>query len=91
MRPYGLPALTNTAAWEVYKGFRADPRIGYADEPKGIDELWEKLGIRETASPKLWMDAYLAAFALRANYICVTTDAAFKQFKGLNSVIIPSQ
>jgi predicted nucleic acid-binding protein len=36
------------------------------------------------ASPKLWMDAYLAAFALAGGYQLVTLDKAFKQFKGLN-------
>jgi len=91
LRPYGLPPLTNAAAWGIYHGFRSDSRIGYADEPKGIDELWKMLAVRETASPKLWMDAYLAAFALRGDYVCVTTDDAFKQFKSLNSLIISNR
>jgi predicted nucleic acid-binding protein len=30
------------------------------------------------------MDAYLAAFALTGGYRMVTTDAAFKQFRGLD-------
>jgi predicted nucleic acid-binding protein len=30
------------------------------------------------------MDAYLAAFALTGGYRMVTTDAAFKQFGGLD-------
>lgn len=36
------------------------------------------------ASPKLWMDAYLAAFARSAGYTLVTTDAAFTQFADLD-------
>ena len=88
MRPYGLPPLTNAEAWGIYLGFRSDSRIGYVDEPKGIDELWERLAVRKTVSPKLWMDAYLAAFALRGNLVCVTTDDAFKQFKSLNTIIL---
>jgi len=46
------------------------------------------LAVRKTASPKLWMDAYLAAFALRGNLVCVTTDDAFKQFKSLNAIVL---
>jgi toxin-antitoxin system PIN domain toxin len=88
MRPYGLPPLTNAEAWGIYLGFRSDSRIGYVDEPKGIDELWKRLAVRKTASPKLWMDAYLAAFAVRGNYVCVTTDDAFKKFRNLNAVIL---
>ena len=91
MRPYGLPPLTNAAAWGIYREFRSDSRIGYAAEPKGIDELWERLAVRETASPKLWMDAYLAAFALRGNYVCVTTDDAFRQFVSLHPVILSNR
>jgi predicted nucleic acid-binding protein len=30
------------------------------------------------------MDAYLAAFAFAGGYRMVTTDAAFKQFRGLD-------
>jgi predicted nucleic acid-binding protein len=44
--------------------------------------------VRGTASPKLWMDAYLAAFALAGRYAMVTTDAAFRQFRGLDLLIL---
>lgn len=32
----------------------------------------------------MWMDAYLAGFALAGGYRMVTTDGAFKQFRGLD-------
>ena len=48
----------------------------------------EKLAVRDTASPKLWMDAYLAAFALAGGYCMVTTDSACKQFRGLDLVLL---
>jgi uncharacterized protein len=53
-----------------------------------VETLWEELAVRGTASPKLWMDAYLAAFALAARYSMVTTDAAFHQFRGLNPLVL---
>ena len=40
------------------------------------------------ASPKLWMDAYLAAFTVAGGYQLVTTDKGFKQFKGLDILVL---
>jgi predicted nucleic acid-binding protein len=34
------------------------------------------------------MDAYLAAFAMAGEYPLVTTDAAFKQFKDLDLIVL---
>ena len=48
-------------------------------EPTG-----ERFADSIAASPKLWMDAYLAAFAVVGGFKLVTSDKAFKQFKGLN-------
>ena len=84
LRPYGNPPLTNRQAWAVYEAFLADDRIAFrADEPAGLAAHWGRYALRDTASPKLWMDAYLAAFALAGGYRMVTTDMAFKQFRGL--------
>lgn len=40
------------------------------------------------ASQKLWMDAYLAAFAVAGGVELVTTDKAFKQFEGLRVTVL---
>lgn len=88
LAPYGVPALSNKAAWSVYEGFLADERIAWAEEPRGLESSWKKLGAGSKASPKLWMDAYLAAFAISGEYQLVTTDKAFKQFKELDLLIL---
>ena len=89
LQPYGNPPLTNREAWSVYEAFLADDRIALqSDEPVGVDPLWKELAVRKTASPKLWMDAYLAAFALAGRYSMVTTDAAFRQFRGLDLTVL---
>ena len=44
--------------------------------------------LRNTSSPKLWMDAYLAAFARAGGYQFITTDRAFSQFTDLDLVLI---
>jgi predicted nucleic acid-binding protein len=81
---YDIPALTNREAWKVVDQLMEDDRIVFANEPTGVVEVWKSLAIRDSNSPKLWMDAWLAAFALCAGYQMVTTDKAFSQFKGLN-------
>lgn len=89
LKPYGNPPLTNQQAWDVYEALLADDRIAFrADEPAGLEARWERFALRNTASPKLWMDAYLAAFALAGGYRMVTTDAAFKQFRGVDLEIL---
>lgn len=86
---YGNPPLTNRQAWSAYEMLREDDRITFrADEPAGVDLLWKEFTLRGTPSPKLWMDAYLAAFALTGRYQMVTTDGAFRQFRGLDLLIV---
>jgi toxin-antitoxin system PIN domain toxin len=86
---YGNPPLTNREAWLAYEALLADDRIAFrAGEPVELEPLWKMLSVRETASPKLWMDAYLAAFALAGQYRMVTTDAAFRQFQGLDLLVL---
>jgi toxin-antitoxin system PIN domain toxin len=88
LRSFGNPPLTNAEAWVVYSGFLEDPRIALVPEPDGIEHHWQRNATRETASPKLWMDAYLAAFATAGGYGLVTIDRAFEQFKDLEMVLL---
>jgi len=88
LAPYGTPALSNAAAWSVYEGFRADARVAWAEEPRGLEGHWKRWAAGSQASPKLWMDAYLAAFAFGRGYQLVTTDKALKQFKGLDVLVL---
>jgi len=85
---YGVPALDNRAAWELMEKLRGDRRVGWADEPREVETLWRKLAIRGSCSPKLWMDAYLAAFAIAGACTLATTDGAFEQFEGLDCVVL---
>jgi uncharacterized protein len=88
LAPYGIPPLSNKAAWSAYEGFLADKRIAWTEEPHGLQATWKKLAAGPKASPKLWMDAYLAAFAIAGGFQLVTTDQAFKQFKGLDLLVL---
>jgi uncharacterized protein len=91
LAPYGTLPLTNQQAWNVYAALLADDRIILQSrEPVGLERRWQQFAVRDSASPKLWMDAYLAAFAQTGGYQMVTTDAAFNQFGGLDLVLLGS-
>lgn len=86
---YGNPPLTNRQAWSAYEALLKDDRITFRpDEPAGLEPLWKEIAARGTTSPKLWMDAYLAAFSLAGQYRMATTDAAFRQFRGLDLLVL---
>lgn len=89
LSPYGNPPLTNREAWGAYAAFLADDRVTLrSDEPAGLTAHWQAFAVRDAASPKLWMDAYLAAFAMAAGCRLVTTDTGFRQFPGLDLLLL---
>lgn len=67
-----------SAAWEIYDQCCADDRIGLLAEPHGIDSGFRAFAKSREASPKLWADAYLAAFASTAGLRLITFDKAFR-------------
>lgn len=86
---YGSPPLTNRAAWRTYEALLDDDRVAFqAREPDGLDQFWREYTFRPTTSPRLWMDAYLAAFARAGGFTLVTTDAAFRQFRDLDLLLL---
>ena len=78
---YGADGLTNSDAWVALDALSALPQVQWRDEPPGLMPVWRGLAQRETASPKLWMDAYLAAFAVTGGMTMVTLDRDFRQFE----------
>jgi toxin-antitoxin system PIN domain toxin len=91
MIPYHISPLSNNKAWSFYERLRANKRISWADEPDGLEPHWRKLAANAKPSPKLWMDSYLAAFALAGGHRLVTSDKAFKQFNGLDLQLLSSK
>src|SRR5690348_17099764 len=59
LTPYGNPPLTNSQAWALYQKWLGIEGVQFVNEPAGIEDCWKSLASRPTASPKLWMDAYL--------------------------------
>jgi len=74
----GRDVLTMTSAWGVYDQCCADDRIAFLGEPEALDPGLRSFSSGRRGSPKLWADAYLAAFANTAGLKLVTFDRAFR-------------
>ncbi|MDP8990693.1 MAG: hypothetical protein M3N41_11515 [Acidobacteriota bacterium] len=74
----GRDVLTMTSAWDVYDQCCADERIAFLVEPEALDPGLRSFSSGRCASPKLWADAYLAAFANTAGLKLITFDRAFR-------------
>ena len=87
---FGDEAVTMSQAWMLYDALLADERIHYLLEPQGLEATWRSYTEGQTYSPKVWSDAYLAAFAKTAGFNLVSFDKGFRKFNDLK-VIIPEQ
>jgi len=92
---HGLPSLLQYH-WADESGcaFVAEPVDGISvgrisrEEPVGLVPIWHRLAALPSASPKVWMDAYLAAFATAGDLDMITFDQGFSQFPGANIHIV---
>ena len=84
----GRVAVGMSDAWNAYDLISADPQVGFAIEPEGIEQVFRDFTKGTQLSPKLWNDAYLAAFARLADYEVVTFDQGFSQFPRVKSTIL---
>ena len=77
---FGKDAVTLPDAWQKYAVFLSDPRVAFAGEPAGLETQWRTFTQTQSFSPKVWNDAYLAAFAQTGGLEMVTFDKAFTQY-----------
>lgn len=68
--------LTIAAAWRVYDRFYDDDRVTFVAEPPEVEERFRQRTTGGLASPKVWADAWLLAFAQTAGGVLVTFDKA---------------
>ena len=59
---------------------QALPQVAWRDESPGVFSQWRTLAALDSASPKVWMNAYLAAFAIAGGLRLVTLDRDFNNF-----------
>ena len=80
LKVYGAEGFSNREAWVALDALQALAQVRVHDEPPGTFALWRTLANADTAAPKVWMDAYLAAFAIAGSLRLVTFDQDFNKF-----------
>jgi toxin-antitoxin system PIN domain toxin len=75
-------------AWKLYDELFGDPRVVFAEEPANLETHWRGYTQRRSFSPKVWNDAYLAAFAKAAGFEVVSFDTGLAQYKGVKCTIL---
>ena len=63
-------------AWHVYDGLFGDDRVAFYAEPAGVEARFREYAAGRVASPKLWADSWLLAFAQAAGGTLITFDRA---------------
>ena len=79
---------TPNEAWRIHDTLMADDRFVFRDEPAGLQAKLREFTRGFPLSPKLWQDAYRAAFAVSAGLGLVTFDQGFGKFAGLRAEIL---
>lgn len=80
-------ALTQRACWAIFNRWAGTGQVRWADEPRGLTDALRTATSADEVSPKMWMDAYLAAFAEAAGLRLVTLDKALAA-KAKGSVLL---
>lgn len=68
--------LSMAGAWRAYDRLFHDDRVTWFPEPAGFDDVFRKHASTGRASPKLWADAYLLAFARAHASLLISFDRA---------------
>jgi toxin-antitoxin system PIN domain toxin len=79
----GGEPLSPGDAWTAYRRFAALPEVALIPEPPGLEDRLAAFIGADAVTPRLWTDAYLAAFALSAGLRMVSFDNDFGRFDGL--------
>lgn len=80
----GDEVLDTAGCWSLWRRLLEDERFRFAsEEPPGLDAAFERFTTGRAFSPRLWTDAYLAAYAHAARLTLVTLDKGFRGFSGL--------
>jgi|SRR5579863_1887107 len=75
----GDEALTLRACWQIFGRWAGTGQVRWAIEPPELEEALRARTTANSIAPKVWTDAYLAAFAETANLTLVTFDKALAE------------
>jgi toxin-antitoxin system PIN domain toxin len=70
-------------AWTAYRRFAELPEVDFVAEPISLEGRLAEFVASDMMTPRLWTDAYLAAFAMSAGLRMVSFDSDFGRFGGL--------
>lgn len=85
----GEEALDATACWALWRTLARDERIDFrTGEPPGLDAAFEGYVAGRALGPKLWTDAYIAAYARSGGFELTTFDKGFRKFPELRCRIL---
>jgi uncharacterized protein len=87
-KAFGAEAVTLSEAWQLYDSLICDPRVVFSAEAGVIETPWRGFTQRQSYSPKIWNDAYLAAFAQAGGFRLVTFDRGFEQYAKLDCILL---
>ena len=76
--------MNNRTAVGLYDQLLGDDRVHFVGESIGTESSWRHFAALDTASPKVWMDAYLAAIAKTQGLTLITLNNGFRKFEGLD-------
>lgn len=80
----GPDVQTMEGAWALWDQIARDDRVGFLNEPDDLESRFRLHSRLKSASPKVWADAYLLAFAQVHGLRLVTFDRALgRKAKGL--------
>jgi toxin-antitoxin system PIN domain toxin len=75
-------------SWSLYDALISDERFDFYSEPMDVEQHLRWYTTSGRVSPKLWQDAYLAAFARLTKSHLVTFDRGFQQLEGLRLTLL---
>ena len=81
LHAYGAEGFTNQDAAKLITTLSGLSVVSTLAEPSGLESRWLELAGLPSASPKVWMDTYLAAFAILHGVELVTLDRDFRNFE----------
>ena len=76
-------------AWDAYDRLFDDARVAFYGEPARLDSTFRRLSSSNMASPKVWADAYMLAFAEVIDATLITFDRGIAN-RGVQCLVLGS-
>ena len=80
---------TMAQAWDAYERLFEDARVAFYAEPVRLDPTFRRLSSSKKASPKVWADAYMLAFADAIDATLLTFDRGIVN-RGVQCLVLGS-